>query len=224
MIAALFDVEGTLYTAQMGRGLRKYAAAHGRRRAAQVYVAALAPRYYLRKLKLIAQENLTRPAIERLAPLIKGWTLEEGAAAFEWVALEFILPTGRADVIARCQEHRAQGHAVVLVSGILMPCLELIGAHLGAVGVAGTGLEVSDGRYTGRIVPPVIIGIEKDYQTRKFFAMRGLEIDWSASYAYADSLHDRALLELVGRPVAVYPDPDLRELARARNWEMIGAG
>ncbi len=50
---------------------------------------------------------------------------------------------------------------------------------------------------------------------------RGLEIDFAASYAYADSISDRPLFEMVGHPVAVYPDAQLAALARERNWETI---
>jgi phosphoserine phosphatase len=35
---------------------------------------------------------------------------------------------------------------------------------------------------------------------------------------YTDSITDLPLLEAVGRPVAVNPDPRLRRLARRRGW------
>jgi phosphoserine phosphatase len=40
----------------------------------------------------------------------------------------------------------------------------------------------------------------------------------SASYFYTDSISDLPLLERVGHPVAVNPDPRLARLARKRGW------
>jgi phosphoserine phosphatase len=88
--------------------------------------------------------------------------------------------------------------------------------------VVGTQVELKNGRYTGRIVPPVITGADKDRYAREFFSARSIDIDWEASYAYADSITDTDLLNMVGHPVAVHPDAKLYEMARSRNWEMIG--
>ena len=42
--------------------------------------------------------------------------------------------------------------------------------------------------------------------------------DLSASYAYSDSFTDLPMLELVGHPVAVNPDGELRAVATERGW------
>ena len=52
--------------------------------------------------------------------------------------------------------------------------------------------------------------------------LQGSQLRNTASAAYADSYSDLGLFELVGRPVAVYPDRRLRRLAQARGWEVIG--
>lgn len=225
MIAALFDVDGTLYTANMWRGLMSYANSHGRKRAAQIYYLSNVPSFYLKQWNLISEESFRRPWVERLGWMAKGWSNSEGDAAWDWIVNDFILPTARNDVIAVCQNHIKKGHAVVLVSAMLMPCLERIGRHLGVIGVVGTGIEFREGRYTGRTIPPVIMGIEKDNQTRRFFASRGIEIDWGSSYAYADSISDSGLFNLVGNPIAVYPDSKLRAFAMTKSWKIIdGSG
>ena len=154
--------------------------------------------------------------------MIAGLSLEEGDRAFDWIANQFILPSGRPDILERFHHHRDQGHAVVIVSGSLTPVLERISVQLNATGFVGTRLEVKENRYTGRTLEPIIIGEAKDEQTRRFFAQKELTIDWDNSYAYADSFHDLSLFELVGNPVAVYPDPALHKLALNRNWEIIG--
>jgi phosphoserine phosphatase len=48
-----------------------------------------------------------------------------------------------------------------------------------------------------------------------------LEIDLENSFAYADSLGDIHLLEMVGNPVAVFPDEHLKPVVERRGWPVI---
>ena len=219
---ALFDCDGTLYAAQYGRALIDYARGHGRGRAVQAYYAALFVPWLLRKAGLIDDEAYHRPVISRLAWLIRGMDETALQTAFEWLLHERILPTERAEVVARLRDHQTRGHAVVLVSAMFTPSLEQMGAHYGATGVLGTRIDMRDGRCSGRVITPVNTGADKDRYARAFFASRGIDVDWEASYAYADSITDTGLLGLVGHPVAVHPDPRLHALAQQKGWEILG--
>jgi HAD superfamily hydrolase (TIGR01490 family) len=221
-IAALFDCDGTLYSAQYGRGLMKYASERGKKWAVRGYYGSLMPLFFLRKYKLIAEEQFHRPLTSRMAWMIKGMSEQEFRDLSECMFREYHLPTERTDVVARLRDHMSRGHAVLLVSAQLYPSLEILGDHYKAEGVVGTKVELKNGRYTGRILPPVITGAEKDRYARQFFSSKQLEVDWKASYAYADSITDSGLLGMVGHPVAVYPDAKLHTLAQSRMWEMIG--
>ncbi len=220
MIGAFFDVDGTLYKAHMWRGLTEYCTQHGRANHVRLYYTAHLPLVYLRKLNLIGEEAFRKPWVMNLGWLLRGWSASEGEAACRWVAQEYIRPTGRSDMLACLREHVSAHHAVILVSAMLTPTLQVLGEVLGVTGVVGTDVEIKDGHFTGRVIPPACMGIEKDRQTRRFLQARGLAIDLATSFAYADSISDRALLEMVGHPVAAYPDPALAAVARQRNWEI----
>jgi len=220
-IAALFDCDGTLYSAQFGRGLLKYAAEHRRMGAVWAYYAAILLPYTLGKISFTKDERYLRPVIANLARLAQGMSEKEGEDLFAWVTHNYLLPTQRPEVIARLREHQSQGHAVVLVSGAFVPTLALLAQSLNITGYVGTQVEVSNGYYTGRIVPPVITGRDKDHYTREFFVTHKIEVHWDASYAYADSITDLGLFGLVGHPVAVYPDPKLQIHAQELGWEII---
>lgn len=223
MIVALFDSDGTLFANQLGRGMMKYAELNGHGRTARNYFVSLLPAYSLRKLNLMPAGRYQHLLIERLGWLVRGMDAAEGRAMFDWVANQFLLARERTDVTARLEAHQKQGHQVMIISGMFIPCLEVIGKRFGVHDLIGTGLEFQDGRYTGRLVPPVISGPVKAARARQFFTERAIDVDWAASYAYGDSYTDRELLELVGHPVAVHPDPKLHALARARGWEVLGA-
>ena len=221
-IAALFDCDGTLFSAQYGRGLMKYSSNHGRKGIARAYYASLVLPYFLNKYGLLSDETFNRSVTSRLAWMVKGMTEIEFNNTSEWIIKEHILPTERNEVIARLRDHQSNGHVILLVSGWLTPSLELLGTHYKANGVVGTKLEFRDGRYTGRIIPPVITGADKDYYARKFFSDNKLDIDWESSYAYADSITDIDLFNMVGHPVPASPDTKLYNLAVSKNWEIIG--
>ena len=220
-IVALFDCDGTLFAAQYGRGLMKYSSENGRKGSARSYYASLIFPYILHKYHLLGDESYSRSVTSRLAWMVKGLTEKEFNSTSEWILKEHILPTERSEVVSRLRDHQSNGHVILLVSGWLTPSLELLGAHYKVDGVVGTKLEMNDGRYTGRIIPPVITGQDKDRCSRKFFSSNKIEVDWQASYAYADSITDTGLFDMVGHPVAVSPDEKLLVLARSKNWEII---
>lgn len=221
LTVALFDCDGTLFAAQFGWGLLSYVNSHASRNRALSYYAALLPYYALRKAHLIDAETFNRPVIANLGRLIAGWDLDRGRQAFEWVLNEYLWPTRNEEVLKRLADHQAKDHRIVILSGILTPCLLLIGKQLGVTDIIGTEPEVHDGKYTGRIIPPIVTGREKLPALRKYFADAGEEVDWQSSSAYADSEYDHQVLEAFGKPVAVNPDPGLSALAEAKAWEVL---
>jgi HAD superfamily hydrolase (TIGR01490 family) len=146
----------------------------------------------------------------------------EGQALFERLTEEQIMPNLRPDILELLRRHQARHHMVALVSGTFSPWLELVAGRLGVPHAIGTPLEVRDGRYTGRIVPPLCQGPGKPDRVRRYLAERGLNLDWQASFGYADSGTDLDLLDTLGNPVTVYPDETLLAQARAEGWQVIG--
>lgn len=221
MIAALFDIEGTLFTNPMGWGFMKYASANGRRARAAAYFASFFPQYCLAKVNLLSRETVNSAAIARMPWFIQGYDRPQAEQLFDWVVDDFILPSGRRSVLERWEDHQRRGHLLLIASGGLAPCVRRIGERLQAAGTAGTEAEVKDGRYTGRAGSPVVIGREKAARALQLVSQLGADVDWPASFAYADSIHDLPFMELTGHPVAVHPDPQLRRAARERGWPIM---
>ncbi len=73
-------------------------------------------------------------------------------------------------------------------------------------------------RYTGELEEVPYAGDARASFLRRL--VKELGADLSASYAYGDSISDLPMLESVGNPVAVNPDPRLRRIARERRWAM----
>lgn len=119
------------------------------------------------------------------------------------------------------ERHREQGEPSYIVSAALQEVVGAIAEDLGFDGALGTICEVEDGAYTGR-------SIRSLHGENKAAAVRELaevaEIDLAASTAYSDSHTDLPFLEVVGNPVAVNPDRELRRVAAARGWPVLRFG
>lgn len=115
--------------------------------------------------------------------------------------------------------HRAQGHALLIITAtnefITRPIAELLGIpEL----IACEG-ETVDGRYTGepRGVPSYHAG--KVTRLQAWLAERDISLD--GAFFYSDSHNDLPLLKLVDNPVAVDPDDRLRSYAVQKGWPVI---
>jgi len=222
-IAALFDLDGTLYTGHIWQDLaRHHWTARRHRRWVAAYLAWNMAPFPLYKLGLLNEMTYFQIWGETMGWLLRGWPLAEAQALFDRLASEQVAPNVRPEVLERLVWHREEGHFVALVSGTFAPLLEVIARRLGVEHAIGTPLEAKDGHYTGRILKPLCQGEGKPERVQAYLAAQDLEVDWSASYAYADRDTDISMLSMVGQPVAVYPDEVLLARAHAEGWLVIG--
>jgi HAD superfamily hydrolase (TIGR01490 family) len=122
------------------------------------------------------------------------------------------------DVLAALDGHHADGLLTVLVSGSFRGPLEPLARYTGADRLLCTELEVRDGVYTGNVTRGMIGAAKAD-------AARGLLVDSGIAaagcFAYGDHMSDVGLLELVGHPVVVGPNPELIALADVYGWNRL---
>ena len=222
MRAAFFDVDGTLTDTNVWSGLMEYFEEHGER----VWVNKIFQPfhyflYFFYRLKLLSQVRFREIWAKNLSWYLKGYSLEEAAEIWDWVVSQRIKGQWRVETLERLKEHKNAGDMIFLVSGGPEGLLKRIALEIGADYAVGTRHVVVDGYYSGKAPQDACQGEKKVTLARRVIEEQGLDIDYSQSSAYADSLGDIELLEMVGHPVAVYPDEHLRPIALARNWEMI---
>ena len=220
-IAAIFDLDGTLYTGHITLGLAEH---HRTRRVKRLelytYILTHMPIWWLQRLGLVSEATSRSIWARDMGWTVRGWTPEEAEGAFRWLAEEYVLPKLRPQVMARLRDHQEAGNRVILVSGTFSPLLREIGHQFGVRETVGTPILIKNGRYTGGSELPVCQG--KDKVTRlEAYLGETADINWSESFAYADSKSDIHLLEAVGVPIAVAPDAFLETYAREREWEIL---
>ena len=116
-------------------------------------------------------------------------------------------------------EHRQAGHVTVIATSATRYLAEPLAGELGIAHFLVTQLVVRDGVFTGEAIRPACYGKGKVHWARELADQSG--IDLAASYFYTDSITDLPLLEAVGHPRIVHPDPPLRRLAQRRGWPIL---
>jgi HAD superfamily hydrolase (TIGR01490 family) len=130
-----------------------------------------------------------------------------------------VLPRLYPQMLERAYAHQDEGMAVYILTAASQEMAQVLAHVLGFDGGLGSRSEVVDGRYTGRPAGPF------NYREGKVQAMRELAeregIDLVASFAYSDSESDLPMLRVVGNPIVVNPDAELRGIALEEGWEVI---
>lgn len=114
------------------------------------------------------------------------------------------------------ERHRAEGHALVLLTSSSNYMSEKAQEQLGLDGILCNRFEVVDGRFTGRPDGELCFGEGKRIHAQALADRRGVSLE--DCWFYTDSMSDVSVLEVVGHPVVVHPDPRLARRASARGW------
>ena len=110
----------------------------------------------------------------------------------------------------------ASGHTCAILSASTPYLTEPLAEELGIPHVICTRLEVKDGRFTGGWHPPLCYGQGKVELARAWAETHG--IDLKKSMFYTDSISDLPMLEAVGSPRVVNPDPRLLLVSLTRGY------
>lgn len=131
--------------------------------------------------------------------------------------------TYRPGALAAIDQHRRGGDRLVMLTSSSNYLSELVAGDLCFDEVLCNRLEVDPhGRHTGRVVGRVCFGAGKLFHAQQACARHGVALRDCAFYT--DSFSDRLVLEVVGRPVAVNPDPRLKRRAGRQGWAVVDWG
>lgn len=221
-IVAFFDLEGTLCQAGgvLWREVTKWQVNHCGAVRVAVHLSFQLLLSLLHRLRLIRRQRVQVIVTKDMASILNSVDEDDLSQLAESIS-EKLHPRFRPDMQRILREHIEHGHRVVLISGMLQPFLERVGRKVSADLCIGTALEKQGRYYTGQLCGPVCMGEEKAFLLRKRISEAGVKVDFGQSYAYGDTIWDRPLLELVGNPVAVYPDKELRAYAEGHDWRII---
>ena len=172
------------------------------------------------KFRITGKENSTDMATgkEKALEFISGRSTAELAALGEEIYDEIIADKIWPGTRALAQMHLDAGQQVWLVTATPVELAQVIAKRLGLTGALGTVAESVDGKFTGRLVGDILHGLGKAHAVRALAIREGLNL--KRCTGYSDSHNDVPMLSLTGTAVAINPDSDLREVAKARGWEI----
>ena len=122
------------------------------------------------------------------------------------------------EAVRRIREHRAAGHTTVLITGVVRPLTRPIQPLFDVIVAADLGVD-EEGRCTGFLTGPPVVGESRAAWLKHYATQHGIDLD--RSFAYADSHSDLPMLESVGNAVAVSPDIALMRAATRNQWSVV---
>lgn len=166
------------------------------------------------RLGMARIESVLEEAVATLKGKVSATLLEETRRFWDEEVAGTIRPGARPAI----ERHRLAGDRVVLLTSSTPYISVVAWESLGLDDYLCTRFEEEDGILTGRTAGPLCYGEGKLVAARTWVGAAGMGLDQVTFYT--DSYADRPLLEAVGHPVCVDPDPRLARLARRNGWRV----
>ncbi|XMB72925.1 haloacid dehalogenase-like hydrolase [Mycoplasmatota bacterium WC30] len=217
MKLAIYDFDGTYINVQtLPMLLKLWSKQKINQKARRKCQRIVYTRYLFHKLKLFGWDKQTfrANAMEVTADLFRSVEFNVLEKFLNDFYLE-MLKYRNLRIVEQIKKDKKAGFFTVLLSGnfdiILKPFLKE-----GFDMVIGTHILSDKGLLSSKEVDIIIHNRKQEIILEHF-----PNADYKESKAYADSNYDLPILELVGHPVAVNPDPELLEIAKNKNFEIM---
>jgi HAD superfamily hydrolase (TIGR01490 family) len=212
--AAFFDLDKTIISKSSSLALTRPLYRAGFVTRSQLLRGAYAQMVYL---LLGADEKRMDRAKEGMLALSKGWDRSELEDLIRETLEEVVDPYIYQEALDLMALHRALGRRIYIVSSSPEEIVRPLAERLEIWDVLATRAAIEDGKYTGELE---FYCYAEDKARAILEEAERQGIDLESSFAYTDSMTDLPMLEVVGNPVAVNPDRDLRKLAEERGWQI----
>ncbi|MFL6052117.1 MAG: HAD-IB family hydrolase [Actinoallomurus sp.] len=212
-VAAVFDLEGTIIASNLIESYlwaRLSSLPPSRWSGELADLARSLPRY------LRAERRDRGDFVRAFLRRYEGADIAELRVLVNDVLGEAVLQRVMPEAVRRIRAHRAAGHKTILITGTIDVFIEPLATLFDEI--VASRMHERDGVLTGYLDTPPLVDEARAAWLRRHAEDTGLDL--SQSYAYADSYSDRPLLEAVGHPAAVNPDPSLYRHAKRKHWRI----
>ncbi len=213
MALALFDMDGTLID---GNTTADYVKSRWQRGLLRTRDALSAFVVYGRyRLGVVDMVTMLHEAAQEVQGQSEQALIDECRVIYEERVRQRICP----DMRQKVAEHRAAGDQLAIVTASTPYIARHLAAELQIERVLATELEVEGGVFTGRLAGDPCFGRFKIDAVERLLGDATLTLQ--DAYFYSDSDSDAPLLQRVGKPVVVRPDPRLRWRAWRNGWPIL---
>jgi len=152
-----------------------------------------------------------RPLAENDPDTVHAWRDQYIKEKIEPIILE--------KAVALLEDHKQQGHQLLIITSTNRFITEPIAGLFGVEDLIASEVEFKDGQYTGK--PLGVPSYAEGKVTRLESWLQVQDYKPDESWFYSDSHNDIPLLEYVTHPIAVDPDDILKIHAEAHEWPII---
>eukprot|EP00249_Psilotum_nudum_P025893 c30961_g1_i1 orf=112-1134(+) len=214
--AAFFDVDGTITRTNV-------VLAYFTHRITELpFVLKLfwLPWFALTSIFYLIVDSINRAAFNRIFYLsYRGRSVKCKSEMANLIYKNYYQPRIFGGAMERIQKLKQQGYWIVFVTGCLDFLISPLACELGADYVYAAELVEENGRFTGKLKGMAASNAEKADRVREYAKLHGISLN--DSLAFGDSVADVPMLEVVGYPHVVNPDPRLQVLAKKRGWAIL---
>lgn len=209
---AFFDLDNTLIKANSGKLLVGGAYEKGMMSLPDIIKALWLS--FLYKFRLMNSEKIIAGMLKWLAGVTEKRVSDLSSEVFEKHMVQAIPEEARREI----RMHKDKNAAIIILSSALLPVCRKVADYLDLDGIICTELELGDDGscFTGRTSGKICFGSEKLYRLIKYCEKINSKI--SDAWYYGDSISDLPVLSIVGNPVCINPDRQLRKRAKEKNW------
>lgn len=212
--AAFFDLDRTLIKENSATLYIKHEYKQGRISLSKMMVAGVYLGLY--HFSLMNIEKAYRRATTSMKGADPTQVQERTHTWFQDTIAHLLLP-GAKESLAFHREHH---HPCVLLTGSTeFMAREAVDAWALDDWLANCFMQDEDGKLTGEVSSPLCYADGKVHWAEQWAKEHGISLE--ESYFYTDSYSDLTMLERVGHPRVINPDPKLRALAQRRNWPIL---
>lgn len=195
--AVFFDIDGTITKTNISNLIIKhYFLNHVNKKGFSKLTKYIFDKSFLKHVLFYKRsvKSLTGTSVDEFQKSLEDYILKHGDKIFYEEMLEII------------SLYKKRGDLVFLVTEEPIELVSPIAKFLD-VKIVGTTLGIEDGRFTGKIVGPIIKGLHKKEVVTKL--AQEYNIDLKRSYAYGNSWHDYEMLRAVGQATVINPSRSL---------------
>ncbi len=156
---------------------------------------------------------------DQMIELTSGWHRAEIEQLVEETLEEVADPLVYAEALFLIDQHKREGRRVYIVSASPEQIVRPLGRHIGVTDFVATRVKTDAAGFFLPEIEFYAMGPGKVAAIEELVERD--DLDLAGSYAYSDSATDLPMLEMVGHPVAVNPEKDLRKVAEERDWPII---
>jgi HAD superfamily hydrolase (TIGR01490 family) len=214
---AVFDFDGTCIDSQSGTLFSLYLFKRG-----YLSVSRAARLFRWGARYLLHLPNRQEESREIIIESLNEHTVDEVKQIMNDFFEEALVRRFRKKALDEVAQRHEEGCITILLSATFSGIAAPAARYLGMDVCIATEMETDgEGKYTGKVLGPVIAGKEKPRAVERWANEHLGQGAWRILYAYGDHHTDEYLLERAVRPFVVSPGKTLKQIAKRRGWPIV---